>query len=181
MIIGDASEGLLETASPEGGQVQGPRALPLAPGILDHLHIFRIRLFGAYLHEAAPHLLHHELIPKNLHGVQFSVVPGTLQELQHQHTHALAHRAQGCSHGCCCLALARTRIYDDKTSAYVRHGWRFDSTRSADWLRASHSVLNRIATFFRTRLIFHRTPASNGAYPDVSRSLSLSRLRRSLS
>ena len=26
MIIGDASEGLLETASPEGGQVQGPRA-----------------------------------------------------------------------------------------------------------------------------------------------------------
>ena len=69
-------------------------------------YIFRVRLLCTHLYEAPPHLLHDELIAEGLHGIQFPVMPRTLQELQHQDPHSLPHRPQRSSHGRGRLALA---------------------------------------------------------------------------
>src|SRR5580700_7645349 len=106
------------------------RLLALGPCLFHHLHIFQVRLFGAHLHKTPAHLLHHELIPKRLNGIQFPVMPRAFQELQHEHAHPLAHSAQSRTHGRGRLSFTRPGVHDDKTSAYVSH-WlrRLDSTR----------------------------------------------------
>ena len=66
--------------------------LRFRPGRFHHADIFRIGLLGSHFHEAASHLLHYKLVAKSLDRIQFAVVPGTLEKLQHQDPHALAHR-----------------------------------------------------------------------------------------
>src|ERR1700740_1261685 len=108
----------------EDDQVPGPRLdrlLGFRPRFFDHAHIFGIGLLCAYFHEAATHLLHHELVAESLDGIEFPVVPRSLQELKHQHPHTLADGAQGCSHGGGSVALAGAGIYDDESTADIRH------------------------------------------------------------
>src|ERR1700690_72194 len=93
----------------------------LRPGFFDHANVFGIGLLGPNLHEAAPHLLHHELVAKSLDGIQLAVMPRPLQKLQHQDAHALAHRPQRRAHGSSGFALAWAGIYDDETTTNVRH------------------------------------------------------------
>ena len=49
-------------------------------------------------------------------------MPRALEELQHQHLHALADGAQSGAHGGGGLAFAGTGVDDDETAADVWHG-----------------------------------------------------------
>jgi hypothetical protein len=57
----------------------------LGPGDLHQANVLRISLRAAHLHKAAAHLLEHEVLAEGLHGVQLAIVPGALDELNHQH------------------------------------------------------------------------------------------------
>ncbi len=91
--------------------------LGFRPGLLHQLDVFRVGLGAAHFDEAAAHLLHHEVGAKGLHRVQFAVVPGALEELQHQHLQAVAHGAQSGAHGCRGLALAGAGVHEDQALA----------------------------------------------------------------
>src|SRR4029077_9693345 len=117
------------------------RLLGFRPGIFHHAHVFRIGFLRANLHEATTHLLHDELIAKGLDRIELAVVPRALQELQHQDTHALADGAQAGSYRGGGFALPRAGVYDDESTANVRH---------------------RVQTFYCTRL---RSFRPSGARP----------------
>ena len=94
----------------------------LVPGGLDHADVFGIGFRAADFHEAAAHLLQHEVVAEGLDGVEFAVVPGAFEELQHQHAHAVAHRAQGRAHGGGGLAFAGAGVDEDESASGFVHG-----------------------------------------------------------
>lgn len=91
------------------------------PGFFHHFDVFGVGLFRANLYESAAHLFHHEFVAEGLHGIQLAVVPGAFQELQHQHSHALAHGAEGSSHCCRGFAFSSACVHNDQTAANVIH------------------------------------------------------------
>ena len=93
----------------------------LRPGSLNKANVLRIGFRSSDLHKAAPHLLHHEIRSEGLYRIQFSVVPGALDELQHQDPHAAAHCTQGGAHGSGSLALAWAGVDQDQAFAGVGH------------------------------------------------------------
>src|ERR1700691_868634 len=108
------------------------RFLRLGPCILYHLHIFRVRFLGADFYEAASHLLHDEFVAERLDGVEFAVMPRSLQELQHQNSHPLADGPQRCTHCGGGLSLAWTGVHDDETTAKIRHNSRISYSTGWD-------------------------------------------------
>src|SRR5207253_5183136 len=92
-----------------------------------HADVLGTALLFAHLDEAAAHLLHHKLVSKRFDRIQLAVMPGSLQELQHEDTHALADGAQGGSHSGRGLALAGAGIHDDESATNVWHcsGFKF--------------------------------------------------------
>ena len=104
--------------------------LGLGPGLFHHADVFRIGFSAADLHKAAAHLLHDEVVAEGLHRIEFTVVPGAFEELQHEHAHAVADGAQGGTHGGGSLALARAGIHDDQSSTHIWHEELLD-TRTA--------------------------------------------------
>jgi hypothetical protein len=56
-----------------------------------------------------------------LYGIEFAVVPRTLQELQHQNAHALANGSQSGPHGGSRFAFAGSGIHDDQTTTDISH------------------------------------------------------------
>src|ERR1700728_915645 len=106
------------------------RHLALSPRFFHHLYIFRVRLFCAHLHKSPAHLLHYKLVTKGLHRIQFTVVPGAFQELQHKYPHTLSYCSQGCPHCRSRLPFARYSVHDNETATYVSHKPKtVDSTR----------------------------------------------------
>ena len=95
----------------------------LHPGLLHQANIFRIRLCAADLHESPAHLLQHKVVAEGLDGIQFAVMPGALEELQHQHAHAISHGSQGRAHGGSGFALAGAGVDEDQ--AFSLRCWCF--------------------------------------------------------
>src|SRR5262249_49419696 len=85
-----------------------------------HLDICRIGLRSTDLHEAAAHLFHDEFVAETGSGIEFAVMPRSFEELQHQHAHAVADRAQCRAHGSGRLTLARAGLDDDEAFACRR-------------------------------------------------------------
>ena len=48
-------------------------------------------------------------------------MPRSLQELQHEHSHALADSSQSGAHGCRGFAFPRASIHDDETATDISH------------------------------------------------------------
>src|SRR5262249_33566456 len=103
-------------------------ARTLSPGIFDHSYIFGIWSLRADFDKATPHLLHDELVAEGLYRVELAVMPGSLNELQHQHAHTVSNCAQRRAHRCGRFALTGTGINDDETATHVSHKQSFDCT-----------------------------------------------------
>src|SRR6266481_2383598 len=84
------------------------------PTFLCELDVGRIGFGAADFDEAAAHGADFEfVVTQHFGGVEFAVVPGTLDELDHQHAQALAHGAKGGAERAGSLALARPGVNDE--------------------------------------------------------------------
>src|SRR5882762_7658206 len=91
------------------------------PAFLRQLDVRRVGFSAADFDEAAAHGANFKfVVTKHLGGVELAIVPGTLDELDHQHSQALAHGAKGGAERAGGLALARSGINDEE-SFFFRH------------------------------------------------------------
>src|SRR5215472_9014598 len=57
--------------------------LAFRPSFFDHADVFRIGLLGIIFYDATPHLHHNALTAERFHRVEYAVVPGAYNKLQH--------------------------------------------------------------------------------------------------
>ena len=91
------------------------------PALVRHLDVFRISFGAADFDEAATHRPDFELVvAEHFGGVEFAVMPRTLDELDHQDAQPLADGAKCGSERAGRFALARACV-DDQKSFVLRH------------------------------------------------------------
>ena len=92
------------------------------PAFLGKLDVCRIGFGAADFDEAAAHGPNFKLVvTKHFGGVEFAVVPGTFDELDHEDFETLADSAEGSTQGAGGLALARAGV-NDQESFFFGHG-----------------------------------------------------------
>src|SRR5216684_5419700 len=96
------------------------------PAFLRQLDVGRIGFGTADFDEAAAHGADFEfIVAEHFGSVELAVMPGTLDELDHEDLEALAHGAKGGTESASGLALARPGVNDEQ-SFFFRHGLLFD-------------------------------------------------------
>src|SRR5258708_15051737 len=93
------------------------------PAFLRELYVRRIGFGAADFDEAAAHGTDFKfVVAEDFGGVELAVMPGTLDELDHEDIEALAHGAKGGTERASGLALARPGVNDEQ-SFFFRHGF----------------------------------------------------------
>src|SRR5262249_45936515 len=74
-------------------------------------------------YESSSHLLHDKFVTKSFYSIQFSLVPGTFQELQHENAHSLADRSQCSAHRSSSLPFSWSCVDKNQSATNVWHGF----------------------------------------------------------
>ncbi len=105
-------------------------AAGFGPGGFDQADVFGVGFGAADFHKAAAHLLEHEVLAEGLHRIELAVVPGALEELKHEHAHAVAHGAQSGAHGGGGFAFAGAGVDEEESATGINHS---QGTGNREW------------------------------------------------